>query len=260
MGCKPEALDVATGFLADVGNLAIASRRSYACALSAWLRLDGRRRPDAESVVRFAARLRAQGASATTIRYYVRILERALELAGLEARRPRLPRVRVRAKDALEPGQLVELAKNALDLGYPEVVAVAACGLRAGELKVSRAFERKRRSRTWPGRWWMRVAGGKSLEDHDAAALPFLDDVMGEAASMGLAELEAADVYYRVRRSAAGLGLEVHPHLLRHSYATIAGTIVPPTVLMAMLGHRSLRTTMRYIHMGPSAVRRFFES
>ncbi|MCB9705527.1 MAG: site-specific integrase [Myxococcales bacterium] len=53
---------------------------------------------------------------------------------------------------------------------------------------------------------------------------------------------------------AAGLEKHVHPHLLRHTFASHcyrAG--VPPQVVQAWLGHAQISTTERYAHLAPRA-------
>lgn len=67
-------------------------------------------------------------------------------------------------------------------------------------------------------------------------------------------------VQQRFKRVAARAGvLRAHlcPHSLRHTYATrllIAG--VDPLSVSAMLGHRSMETTLGYLHTNPEAQRR----
>ena len=55
---------------------------------------------------------------------------------------------------------------------------------------------------------------------------------------------------FRSARSRAGLGAEVTPHCLRHSYAThlLEGGVAVTTVQI-LLGHASLRSTLVYTHM-----------
>jgi integrase len=51
-------------------------------------------------------------------------------------------------------------------------------------------------------------------------------------------------------RDACGLNRELVPHSLRHGYATrIIAAGVPLAVAARLLGHRDIKTTMRYVHM-----------
>jgi len=51
------------------------------------------------------------------------------------------------------------------------------------------------------------------------------------------------------QRYARRAGIEGTPHVLRHSFATKAvRNGVSPFVLMRLLGHSDIKTTMRYVH------------
>jgi site-specific recombinase XerD len=64
-------------------------------------------------------------------------------------------------------------------------------------------------------------------------------------------------VYLICRRAGvrAHLGKAVHPHMLRHAFAShLLDAGVDVRRLQLLLGHRSVRTTMRYLHVSPQAL------
>lgn len=68
--------------------------------------------------------------------------------------------------------------------------------------------------------------------------------------------LHEANVQRAVRRACRSLGLQIVPHELRHAYAThcLSGG-QNPRAIQAAMGHRSLETTMGYLHAEAASVR-----
>jgi integrase/recombinase XerD len=69
----------------------------------------------------------------------------------------------------------------------------------------------------------------------------------------------ATDSVFKVCAAAAekaGITKPVHPHSLRHAFAThLLDEGVNLLVIQALLGHSHLRTTAGYLHLSDSAVR-----
>lgn len=54
---------------------------------------------------------------------------------------------------------------------------------------------------------------------------------------------------------AAGINRKIHPHLLRHSFAThLIEAGVQPIYVQTLLGHRSIDSTNKYIHLANKSV------
>lgn len=94
---------------------------------------------------------------------------------------------------------------------------------------------------------------------------------LGRGASRGPALFPAAsggfptrqEIWRFVKRLAASVGIRrrVHPHILRHSFATqLLGSGAGLRAVQDLLGHADVRTTERYTHVAPERLRGVVEA
>jgi integrase len=166
--------------------------------------------------------------------------------SGLYAKEPRGRRRVLSAQE--EPRLLSALAEP-----YRSLAAfLLASGLRVGE---ALALDRSDlHGPTVHGRWSVRVRDSKNGDARtvpgvDANIPPIHDGRWGPFTGISHSAFNHA---FRAAKAAIGLehDAELVPHSLRHTYATrmvVAG--VPLAVVARLLGHRTVRTTMRYSHV-----------
>jgi site-specific recombinase XerD len=78
--------------------------------------------------------------------------------------------------------------------------------------------------------------------------------VAGEVLSSGRPSAQYVAFWRRVHQVAKKAGIDAHPHLLRHFFATrMIRDGAPLPVVQKFLGHRQIATTMRYLHLDSSA-------
>jgi integrase/recombinase XerD len=67
-------------------------------------------------------------------------------------------------------------------------------------------------------------------------------------------KLHSTTILRIVKKAArkAGLSEKISPHWLRHGHASIAAEKAPLHVIQASLGHSSIQTTSRYLHVKPN--------
>lgn len=140
--------------------------------------------------------------------------------------------------------------------------------LYGGGLRVSEACELETKNVDWT-RGTCRVLGKGSKERMVALpglALTALKNLVSTSSSrfvFGTEPLSTRVAYDIVKRAGvrAGLLKPLHPHALRHSYAThLLRSGANLRVLQALLGHATLQATSRYTHVGLDDLARTLEA
>jgi integrase/recombinase XerD len=233
----------------------------------------------AEDVTAFAQRLRSEGLAPTTIerrmaavKSFHKFLAREGITDSLPTARVPLPKVPDRLPDVISVDQVEELLAQSFPdgpLGYRDVAILETlygCGLRASEtvsLDVTdidldegflRVMGKGSKERVVPvggaaalslleylerGRPYLRPKSASRAQDPSAV---FLNTRGGR--------LSRQTIHTIVHRYGSNVGLDIHPHTLRHTFAThmLEGG-ADLRSLQEMLGHSDIATTQVYTHV-----------
>jgi integrase len=170
-------------------------------------------------------------------------LEQLLAVASPTWRLPYL----IGARAGLRRGEIAELRWQDVDLGR-------------GVIRVARAYKRGD-----DGVWTVGpTKGGRPrsirIPPDLQSALATVEGRRGDLVVRGVdgGRISPAVFSEQVARDAARAGIGrpgIGAHALRHSYCShLALGAAPVTVIQAVAGHSSLRTTQRYMHLAPSDV------
>lgn len=192
--------------------------------------------------------------------FYRNTLNRKIEIDRIP-----LPRYDKKLPVVLSKAEVKALLEAPKNLGHRAILATMyGAGLRVSEvthLKVS-DLDRERRV-IW-------VRGGKGHKDRQVMLAEPLREVLAAywrwkrptdwffpGANPGC-PIACNSVFQACRKAArrAGIAKPVHPHSLRHAFAThLLEDGVNLVVIQALLGHAHLKTTAGYLHLSDSAVR-----
>jgi len=192
--------------------------------------------------------------------FYRNTLDRKIEIDRIP-----LPRYEKKLPVILSKAEVKALLEAPRDLGHRAILATMyGSGLRVSEvtsLKVS-DLDRERHV-IW-------VRGGKGRKDRQVMLAEPLREVLaaywrwkrptewlfpGERPD---APVSRETVFRRCRDAAqaAGIAKRVHPHSLRHAFAThLLDEGVNLLVIQKLLGHAHLKTTARYLHLSDTTIR-----
>jgi len=174
------------------------------------------------------------------------------------------PRKAFRLPTILSPQQVSKLIEAA-DLAFHRILLMTlyATGLRRAELTHLKVSDIDRE------RMVIHVKGGKGRKDRDVMLSPrlleelqrYLDGLLqkpdvwlfpGNRRHTGKKPITNKVVWQACRRAAtrAGLGKQVHPHTLRHCFAThLLESGADLRTIQLLLGHRDLEETTLYLHL-----------
>jgi site-specific recombinase XerD len=198
--------------------------------------------------------------------FFVRTLKRPLMAEQLASpRRPvRLPEVLSRE----EVERLIENAANPLHRIW--ILTLYATGIRREELVHLKITDID------SGRMVIHIRQGKGRKDRDVMLSPRLLNELRDywrranprptaylfpgkgPHQNGEVPLQGKSVFNAVQQAAqrAGLGKRVHPHTLRHSFAThLLESGADLHTIQLLLGHGDLKTTSRYLHLSERHLR-----
>jgi integrase len=235
---------------------------------------------DQRTIDRFSSKLLGDGGdkgqlSRFTVHTYVRTVGQFLSWCRKEGEettgKPQLPRLPRRLLDVLSRAEIAAMEDAAPYERDKLIIRVLAdTGLRAGELCGLRAEDLMRSDR----RAYLKVQG-KGLQERLVPLPPALVRRIERYQSRRPVDADADRLFIGVRRNSggsyegltpsgvlqlvhgaaerAGISRRVHPHLLRHSFATEAlRRGMNPIQLARILGHNSLRMIESvYSHLTP---------
>lgn len=214
-----------------------------------------------------AAKLEADGLEAASINRHLSALSKLMRWAharGLSGRMVRSPwRKEPKGRSrVLKPEELKAVTawfeENTCRSYTAFVTFLAETGTRCGEARALRWEDVSQDKRL---RYWATLKDTKNGEDRSVplskaayAALKLAgggDPIFGQVVRSTFSRLWATC------RKELGLHREIVPHSLRHSRASIlVNAGVPIAHIQAWLGHRDIKTTMRYAHTERSSLER----
>jgi len=199
-------------------------------------------------------RKRAKSVSA---RLYVTAVVRFLRWLGVEIK-PTMPRVRKKEVTALTDEDIEKVMKSVKGEYKLIVMLLLDTGLRAKELLSLRKSDIDLKKRM------ITVRNTKNGEER----IDFFTEETAKLLEKHLREVEGERVfnvsyfalYMKLKRLGKKLGIDLRPHMLRHTFATRSirkGMPIP--VVQKLLGHKDIRTTQIYTHLVTEDLKKVYD-
>ncbi len=170
------------------------------------------------------------------------------------------PKVRQSIPDYLERWQIDEILEVCDDLEDEVIIRMLfTTGLRASELLSLKKSDIKNDGKTS----WITVTGkgnkqrSVALNEKTSEALNryIMYTTLKNPKQEKIFDFSYSKLLYRIKRLEKKVGFKLHPHLLRHSFATeLLSKGVDIRTIQMMLGHSSLDMTARYAKVKPELV------
>ncbi|MEM1626414.1 MAG: site-specific integrase [Sulfolobaceae archaeon] len=190
----------------------------------------------------------ARRARNTTIRSYVIAVKRFLKWLGVNVK-PTLPKVRRKEPKIVSESYISSLLSACRSLKYRVILSLLIdTGLRSKELLTLKKSDIDIERRMIVVR---NTKNGEErvvfFTDRTADLLKkYLPTVKGEK----LFDISYQALYKAIKRVGKKVGVELRPHILRHTFATVAiKKGIPLPVVQRLLGHKDIKTTQIYLHL-----------
>ena len=138
----------------------------------------------------------------------------------------------------LRIGELVQLVVSDV-LGDYELVRSLDVRKEIAKYKIPRVIPLSKRLRGSLHQYLRELAPG--IDDRNRFLFPARSGHSGH-----LSERQIQNIVERI--SLPALGKKVHPHMLRHGFATFLMRTTPLPVVQRLLGHKNLSSTQAYVH------------
>jgi integrase/recombinase XerD len=250
--------------LSFIGNLRIAGAgegtvRLYSTAVRLFLKEVGKDPRDVgeDEVNWWIQKLYSSGERPSTIRSYTVAVRRFLEWLGKEVQTP-VPRPRTAEVRALTEEEALNLKRSCLSLKEKAIINLLLdTGIRSKELLSLTAEDIDLHNR---------VVKVRETKNGEVRAVFFSEEtkeILGEylrGRKGRVFDMTYQGLYKLVRRIGRRAGVPVRPHVLRHTFATMAlRRRMPLIALQRLMGHRDVKTTQVYTHLILEDLKRIYD-